>query len=396
MTTLKTSKEFIEDARKIHGDKFDYSKVKYKSNKSRVLIGCKIHGFYLQLPTNHLRGAECKKCTAIERTEKIRIALSLRFLERSPNIHGNKYDYSKVQYVNNSTQVKIICPAHGVFLQMPHNHLNGKGCDDCANILRGLHIRNTQVEFIEKSSIIHNNKYDYSEANYTLNKNKITIGCPIHGWFYQTAAGHLSGKGCKKCAGILTGNANRKSVDEFESNAIKIHGDKYDYSFVEYERENIKVNIKCHIHGIFSQTPNSHLQGHGCRRCHNSKGESKIEGFLINKRIKYHAEYMFSDCINPKTGYKLRFDFYIPSKSICIEFDGMYHYPPGDSRGPTSIYHSEQGYDGNKYRDGIKNQYCKDNGLDLIRIPFFEMKQWLNENSKLSKTQFLAKYKSIP
>lgn len=193
----KTNKEFIADARKIHGDKYDYSKVEYKNNKTKIVITCPIHGDFLQSPNSHLKGRGCKKC-GIERTVLKEKSTKEKFIEKSIKIHGDKYDYSKVNYINNKTKVCIICPEHGEFWQVPNNHLTGYGCERC-----GVEIKRMKtLEFIEKANIIHKNKYDYSKTNIETRKNKndkVIIICPYHGEFLQTLHSHLDGIGCPHC-----------------------------------------------------------------------------------------------------------------------------------------------------------------------------------------------------
>jgi very-short-patch-repair endonuclease len=127
-----STEEFIKKARKVHGDKYDYSKVKYVNNYTKVCIICPIHGEFLQNPNSHLQGFGCKKCGNINTKEK-QILGKEKFLKKAKEVHGDKYDYSKVEYVNNETKVCIICPIHGKFLQSPASHVNRKsGCPFCA------------------------------------------------------------------------------------------------------------------------------------------------------------------------------------------------------------------------------------------------------------------------
>lgn len=109
------------------------------------------------------------------------------FIRKALKVHGNWYDYSKVEYKGSRTKVTIICPIHKDFEQTPTNHLNDKGCNKCGNLNRGkYHVLTTQT-FIERSKSIHNNKYDYSKVNYINNRTKICIICPEHGEFWQKA-----------------------------------------------------------------------------------------------------------------------------------------------------------------------------------------------------------------
>lgn len=117
---------FIEKARKVHGDKYDYSKVEYIEAKKKVCIICQKHGEFLQTPDSHLSGAECPQCA--HRSYKY---TTDEFIEIARKVHGDKYDYSKVKYVNRNTPVCIICPIHGEFWQKPREHFRGFGCQVC-------------------------------------------------------------------------------------------------------------------------------------------------------------------------------------------------------------------------------------------------------------------------
>jgi hypothetical protein len=125
MGKLKTTEEFIRRAKKVHGDKYDYSKVEYKGTHTKVCIICPIHGEFFQTPNNHLHGQGCLACGGRKQLTKE------EFIQKAREVHGDKYDYSKVEYVNKNTKVKIICPIHGEFEQEPNSHLEGKGCPNC-------------------------------------------------------------------------------------------------------------------------------------------------------------------------------------------------------------------------------------------------------------------------
>ena len=127
---VKWQKKFIEKARKVHGDKYDYSKVVYVNALTKVKIICKMHGEFEQVPSYHLSGNGCQKCGG---TKKLTIA---EFIKRAKKIHGDKYDYSKVVYVNNHKKITIICSNHGEFEQRPYSHTQGQGCPKCAEISR--------------------------------------------------------------------------------------------------------------------------------------------------------------------------------------------------------------------------------------------------------------------
>ena len=251
MPKASNTEEFIEKAKKIHGNKYDYSKVKYKNNHTKIIIICSIHGEFLQTPNNHLQGYGCRKCGVKNLTTE-------EFIERAKKVHGNKYDYSKVKYIHSLTDVIIICYIHGEFLQTPNNHFGGAGCQKCAGSCRL-----STEEFIKRATKIHNNKYDYSNTNFINVSEKVAIICKKHGEFTQTPHSHLKGNGCKQCAN----NALEKTTEEFIEQAKKIHGDKYNYSKVKYINANKKIIIICKKHGEFLQKPNNHLNSKGCSKC---------------------------------------------------------------------------------------------------------------------------------
>lgn len=126
---------FIEESRRMHGGKYDYSNVEYKNNKTPVCIVCPIHGEFWQEPYHHLIGCGCQKCYDERRGNTIRKTQE-QFLTESRKVHGWKYDYSKVNYKSNKTKIEIICPEHGSFFQSPDCHLRGDGCPLCRNIRR--------------------------------------------------------------------------------------------------------------------------------------------------------------------------------------------------------------------------------------------------------------------
>tara|TARA_B100000900_G_scaffold143546_1_gene121701 strand:+ start:40 stop:747 length:708 start_codon:yes stop_codon:yes gene_type:complete len=128
MPNKLTTEQFIEKAREVHGDKFDYSLTKYIGRHYKLKIICPEHGEFERVAGAHLRGVTgCGKCSLYKRTKTAE-----QFIEKAREVHGDKYDYSMVEYIRTSTKVKIICPQHGEFEQIPKNHLQGAGCNDCS------------------------------------------------------------------------------------------------------------------------------------------------------------------------------------------------------------------------------------------------------------------------
>jgi len=177
---------YIEKIKKIHN--YDYSNTIIENSKSMINVFCSIHGEFTIRADHHLNGQGCPKCMIEKKREKYKND----FIKKAKEKHGDKYDYSLVNYINRKTKVQIICPYHGVFEQKPYIHLQNHGCQIC-----GKNTSNTG-EFI-KAKEIHNTKYDYSFVDYKHSHDKIKIKCEKHGIFYQSPEGHLSGRGCPKC-----------------------------------------------------------------------------------------------------------------------------------------------------------------------------------------------------
>lgn len=199
MGKKKTTLQFVSEAKKVHGDKYDYSNVQYNGSKSKVEIICQVHGSFWQQPTSHLSGIGCPKCGRINASNKNKLT-NEEFIAKARQVHGDYYDYSKVDYVNIKNKVCIICPVHGEFWQQANSHLNGEGCVKCSYVYRGKLQSLTTDEFIRRAKEIHGNKYDYSKVEYINYTTKVCIICPIHGEFWQTPSGHINAKqGCQKC-----------------------------------------------------------------------------------------------------------------------------------------------------------------------------------------------------
>lgn len=266
MSKLLTE-EFIKKARAVHGDKYDYSKVKYVNSTTRVCIICPEHGEFWQKPNIHLQKKGCLKCGR-QRTAQFHSKSLEQFLQEAKIVHGNKYDYSKVKYVNYQTRITIICPVHGEFYQSPTSHLQGNGCPKCGNDRTAL--RMTNEDFINKAKAVHGDRYDYSKVHYVYNKTEVCIICREHGEFWQKPKNHLSGYGCPICSG-----RKKMRTSDFIKKARSVHGEKYNYSKAEYKGNTEKVCIICPEHGEFWQQASSHLKGAGCPKCGFIIGSSK-------------------------------------------------------------------------------------------------------------------------
>ncbi len=337
------------------------------------------------------------------------------FIKKAKKIHKDFYDYSLVDYKNNNTKVKIICPIHGIFEQIPRSHLFGIGCPKCG---KGTINKNI---FIQKSIEKHGNKYDYSFVNSDnfSNTKKVKIICPEHGPFLLQPKLHMNGIGCAKCAGnrklttdefiemsknkyssfnfnydktkyigyntpltitcpkhgdfeiIPALHLNSSSIcnlckksktwnfDYFTNYANNTHGNKYEYFEDDFINSTTKTKIMCKKHGIFYQRPDSHVRGAGCPICCEYRGERIIANFLSKNNIRHERWKKFNDC---RLQLQLPFDFYLPDHNICIEFDGIQHFEPRAKFGGIEEFKKV------KLRDAKKTEYCDKNNIILIRI----------------------------
>lgn len=189
--------------------------------------------------------------------------------ERFKQIHGDKYDYVKAIYKNNTFKIEIICKEHRQsFWQTPISHLEGSGCPLCARDKKRLSLE----DFIERANKKHGSKYNYSLVKFKHSNEKTTIICPEHGEFNQKPDTHLSGAGCPACA-----NVNSPTTEDFLKKATEVHGDRYDYSQSMYLNAGTKISVICKIHGVFMQIPRVHLRGSGCPKCNLGRPKSVID-----------------------------------------------------------------------------------------------------------------------
>lgn len=424
-----TIRDFLERAKLVHGDKYDYSKITYLYESDKITIFCKKHQIEFQQSVHkHLAGQGCIKCSNEATGERCRTSVQ-NFIKKAMAIHGDKYNYEGVEYKNNNTNININCPIHGDFLQTPGNHThktNPQGCPECGgrtnwtqekfiNKAREVHngkynydkvifinsvrkviitcsehgdfpqtpnkhlsgqncpkcvpnFKGTNESFIAKAKEIHGVKYNYEKANYISNHKKVIIACPTHGVFEQTPANHTrksNPQGCPKCGGRFPLNA-----EDFISRANEEHDFYYDYSRVVYENITSSVKIICPHHGEFEQQAYVHLRGSGCQKCRLPKGEQKIQKALKELNIQFEQQYSFSDCryVNP-----LPFDFLIRigENQSLIEFNGEQHYRPVKFGGLAED-NNDSIFEEVKKRDEVKKEYAIKNGIPLLIIRYDE------------------------
>lgn len=334
-----TKQEFLEKARNIHGYKYEYPNLKDKVVSTDNIDILYKGELYKQKVVKHITLGRCpEKNTPTKTTEQ--------FIKEAKNIWGDKYDYSLTEYVGALEIVKIIYDGV-VFEQVATTHLRGMAPE----------LRMNKDYFIKKAKDKWGvDKYDYSLVEYEHCKKKVKIIYKKTGEiFEQTPNNHLT----RAPENIKL--AVRKTTEQFIKEANEVHDFKYNYDKTGYIKNQIKVIITCPVHGDFEQKPLSHVQGAGCPKCCESKGERSIAKFLDKNNISYYRQHKFIDCKNIS---QLPFDFYIPVARTCIEFDGMQHFQPVERFGGVSSYERT------KKHDKIKNDYCEDNYINIIRIRY--------------------------
>lgn len=189
------------------------------------------------------------------------------FIEKALAVHGGKYSYDKTQYVKLSKKVVITCEKHGDFMQLPSGHLAGKGCYACSKESTASKLSTQFSDFVASARLVHGDKFSYHESDYSGMKKKARITCGKHGDFWQEAYDHVNGRGCRLCSYEVKSKSNSMGTDAFIRRAKLVHGEKYDYSRVEYKNSSLKVVIGCPEHGFFEQIAKSHIDGFGCKQC---------------------------------------------------------------------------------------------------------------------------------
>jgi hypothetical protein len=293
------------------------------------------------------------------------------FFTNAESKFNNKFTYLKETYKSMKKPISIICPTHGEFSQTPQSHLKSPtGCPKCSSDRK----KGTLSSFIDKANKLHDFEYDYSKSIYINASTHLTIICKKHGEFKVTPNNHLSKNKykCPECGKTKKANTQRITTKEFIKQANKVHNNKYDYSKTNYTGAHKKIIVICVEHGEWIPTASNHKNNKsGCPQCSSinksiSKYEDYIEKYLVNNAIKYSREQSFIDLVNPKTDMYLRVDFWIPELNTIIEYDGEHHFIPvsyGD-KNPDDLLKYTQ------YKDSIKNSYCENNSIKLIRIPY--------------------------
>ena len=214
-------------------------------------------------------------------------------------------------------------------------------------------------QWINLAKEVHGEKYDYSITMYSTAKTKLKIICPTHGEQEMLPHHHIRGYGCGKCGKeqINISNGKQLSQQQFLEKVSNLQG--LDFSNSIYKNKRSNITVRCIIHGDYTTKAEMILKGCGCPKCKSSKGEDIIETWLLKNSISYITQKTFEGC-----SYKrlLKFDFYLPNYNMCIEYDGEQHFRP------IKYWGGLEGFKKLIIKDELKNLYCQENDLSLLRI----------------------------
>lgn len=265
------------------------------------------------------------------------------------------------QYINTHTAILHHCLIHDVFWKTtPSRVLSGAGCEKC----KKEKFRNTRCktheEYVEEVEVRNPNVVVIGE--YVDAKTQIDFYCKKHNVCWSAYPDNvLRGCGCHKCSKEKIGAKNRKTHDRYVQD-LKIVNQNIEV-LEEYIDAETPILHRCKIDGhMWSARPGNILFGKGCPKCNESRGEKEIYKWLYNHHISYIRQKTFDDCRDQRP---LPFDFYLPDYNICIEYDGEQHFRP------VELFGGEEGFNKRMYHDEIKNQYCSNNKIHLLRIPYY-------------------------
>lgn len=356
MKKRKSTNDFIVQAKEVHGDKYDYSKSEYINEVVSVGIICKEHGLFYQLPRNHVEAKQnCPKCSIKNNSSKRKFTTEF-IIDRAKQIHGDKYDYSKVKYYGIDKPITIICNKHGEFEQKAYQHINKKqGCPKCGIdrnkvMQKGFYKQLTKEQVIDNINKVHDNKYIIHDFEYKGYLTPITLECKEHGLFTRNYKAIVNnGYGCRKCSLKKQGEKNKLSQEEVIEK-LKYKLPNYNFDKFVYKGYKNKSIIICDKNHETRMSVQSLLEGHKCNRCSNmvSLWEKEIIDYI--KSI-YNGKIINSDrkILNGK-----ELDIYLPELNIAIECNGIYYH--STKCGCNNNYHLE------------KTKLCNAKGIRLLHI----------------------------
>lgn len=279
--------------------------------------------------------------------------------------HGEYYDYSLLDLENKiNGKVRIICPEHGEFLQSHNDHIR-VGCPQCGYKKVKTKLSKVLVQGIEDLKFQFGHLFDFSNADYKNSGSVLDLKCKTHNFFFRNTSYHIvRGAGCPECKKEKVSAKKKLGTEEFIKRSVDKHGNKYDYSLVEYKTLIDKVEIVCPDHGSYYQKPREHLRGHGCPICASTTVSAVSQKWLNSFGIDLLREHK----INHEFGY-YSVDGYDPNTNTVYEFYGDYWHGNPAQFDPDKVNPSLDKKFGELYNSTIlREQVLKDLGYRLVTI----------------------------
>lgn len=365
MRSRLTLNEFVSRSKIKHGDQYDYSKVDYQGLYQKVTIICPVHGEFTQTPGNHLAGYKCSQCAVSKKTYQ-------EYVNQCHKKYGDKFDYSLVDSVKfdyySSVPISIICKYHGLFDRTPKEHLHGRApCPKCGQENKSKKLSGFDFDiFVAEANNKYSGKFRYLAPSSKTHKwsDSITVLCPDHGSFITTAAAHLKRSvSCVPCYRVQ----QRASLSEWIDACHLTHNSYYDYSKVQYEGYEAKVEIVCPKHGAFWQAANMHKNGTRCPRCAkggSSWGEQLWLDTVPLPRDPTHRQVWISLI----DGQKIKVDGFDPNTNTIYEYLGDYYHGNPALFEPTATTYFGKTF-GELYESTcVRLTKIKESGYNLVYV----------------------------
>lgn len=366
MPNKKTHEDYVQEVKKINPNIEVISE--YIGSKIKILHKCKIDNYeWFATPSNILQGTGCPKCEKSNKKTHEKYVKEVK--EINPDIEVVE------QYKGSEIKILHKCKIDGTeWMARPNNILNGRGCPVCGKMSQQQQRRKLHEEYIKEVEKI--NPDIEVIGQYVNNFTKILHRCKIDRYDWMVNPNNvLSGNRCPRCINKerYTQEEYVKKVEKLNSN-IEVIG--------HYIDSHTKISHCCKIDGFkWYATPNNILNGKGCPKCNQSKGEKTVFNWLDEHKVVFQQQKKFDDC---KDKSFLLFDFYLPDYNILIEYNGIQHYEPVDYFGGQETFEDQI------KKDNIKKEYCRKNNIFLFEIPHYS-----NLDEELIKLYDFIKTKDI-
>lgn len=358
-------------------------KNKYLGMSLEIPCECLVCGYRWNPRASYVfKTKRCPKCSKAKAHEKLKKPFSY-YETKAREIFGNRYLYNEASFIDSKTPMEMVCKVHGMFRMSMCSHTRKTrpaGCNLCGNESIAKSRSISHAQYIDKAKKKFP-QFNYSKTTYISSSEKVTIICKKHGEQEVNAGEFLtkSKYGCPDCAQEHGNHTQVEKAKIIFFKKVSRMFPEYDFRKFEYTHSKVSGLVKCAKHDYWEARPVDLLQGRGCPICSGSKGEERIAKYLYGQKVHHLPQKTFEGCI-----YKtlLRFDFYLPEQNMCVEFQGHQHYQIVQFGG-CSLEHAKREFNLGQKRDQIKRDFCKENNIKLLEIPYWEfenIEQILNKS----------------